>query len=158
MRWVGATSLNLHGEMLTLADIAAFPVLSFSRNSGPHRFLEQLFDVRAGRAVHINCMTSVSAMVRLVTDGFGLAMIPPAIIQRELAQGDVQLLKVDTEMPDMALVCSYRAGPESPLIQQIAALAQKTAQDFARGLPAEVARQPSASAVADPWSLGGRID
>ena len=42
MRWVGATSLNLHGEMLTLADIAAFPVLSFSRNSGPHRFLEKL--------------------------------------------------------------------------------------------------------------------
>ena len=34
----------------TLADIAAFPVLSFSRNSGPHRVLEQLFDDRAGRA------------------------------------------------------------------------------------------------------------
>ena len=158
MRWVGASSLNLHGEMLTLADIAAFPVLSFSRNSGPHRFLEKLFDDRAGRAVHINCMTSVSAMVRLVADGFGLAMIPPAIIQPEMARGDMQLLKVDTEMPDMSLVCSYRAGPESPLIQQIAALAQQTAQDFARGLPAEVARQPGAGSLGDPWSVIGRVD
>jgi DNA-binding transcriptional LysR family regulator len=158
MRWVGATSLNLHGEMLTLADIAAFPVLSFSRNSGPHRFLEQLFDDRGGRAVHINCMTSVSAMIQLVTDGFGLAMIPPAIIQREMAQGDVQLLKVDTEMPDLALVCSYRAGPESPLIQQIASLAQQTAQEFARALPNEMARQPGATAISDPWSLAGRLN
>jgi DNA-binding transcriptional LysR family regulator len=158
MQWVGSTSLNLQGEILSLADIAAFPVLSFSRNSGPHRFLEKLFDGRAGRAVHINCMTSVSAMVRLVTDGFGVAMIPPAIIQRELALGDVTLLKVDTEMPDMGLVCSYRAGPESPLIQQIAVLAQQTAQDFARSLPSDVARQPGATAMADPWSLDSRSD
>jgi DNA-binding transcriptional LysR family regulator len=156
MCWVGATSLNLHGELLALADIANFPVLSFSRNSGPHRFLERLFDERVGSGVHINCMTSVSAMVRLVVDGFGLAMLPPAILQRELADGDVQMLKIDTHMPDMPLVCSFRSGPETPLIQQIAVEAQQTAQDFARDLPAHIARLPGALAVADPWSLAAR--
>ncbi|NKE65974.1 LysR family transcriptional regulator [Ramlibacter sp. RBP-2] len=153
MRWFGAPHLNLHGEALTLADIAAFPILSFSRNSGPHRFLERLFDDRVGRQVHINCMTSVSAMIRLVVDGFGLAMIPPAIIQRELADGDVRLLQIDTEMPNMVLVCSYRSGPETPLFQQIATVAQQTAQDFARGLPGDVARMPAAELAADPWTL-----
>jgi len=151
--WVGASSLQLHGELLTLADVANFPVLSFSRHSGPHRFLERLFDERVGSGVHINCMTSVSAMVRLVVDGFGLAMLPPAIIQRELADGDVQMLKIDTQMPDMPLVCSYRCGPETPLIQQIASEAQQTAQDFARDQPAHVALLPSADATADRWSL-----
>lgn len=153
MRWFGAPRLNLHGEVLTLADIAAFPILSFSRNSGPHRFLERLFDARVGRPVHINCMTSVSAMIRLVVDGFGLAMIPPAIIQRELADGDVRLLQIDAEMPNMSLVCSYRSGPETPLFQQIASLAQQTAQDFARGLPGDVARMPAADVAGDPWTL-----
>jgi DNA-binding transcriptional LysR family regulator len=153
MCWVGAASLNLHGELLTLADIANFPVLSFSRNSGPHRFLERLFGEHVGADVRINCMTSVSAMVRLVVDGFGLAMLPPAIIQRELADGDVRMLKLDLQMPDMPLVCSFRCGPEVPLIQQIAAEAQRTAQDFARDLPAHVAILPAATAAADPWSL-----
>ncbi len=152
MRWVGATSLNLHGELLTLSDLANFPVLSFSRNSGPHRFIERLLDEHVDRRVHVNCMTSVSAMIRLVVDGFGLAMIPPAIIQRELADGDVQMLQLDTEMPDMQLVCTYRSGPETPLFQQIAVQAQQTAQDFARALPAHVARLPSATPVPDPWS------
>lgn len=156
MCWVGATSLNLHGELLTLADVANFPVLSFSRNSGPHRFLEGLLAERVGSGVHINCMTSVSAMIRLVVDGFGLAMLPPAIIQRELADGDMQMLKIDTHMPDMPLVCSFRSGPETPLIQQIACEAQQTAQDFARDLPAHVARLPGATALADPWSLPAR--
>lgn len=153
MRWVGATRLNLHGDVLTLADLAHFPVLSFSRNSGPHRFVQQLFDAQVGRGVHINCMTSVSAMVRLVVDGFGLAMLPPAIIRRELADGDVQLLRLDLEMPQMPLICSYRAGPESPLYQQIAVAAQQTAQDFARGLPSDMARLPAAALTADPWTL-----
>ncbi len=153
MRWFGAPRLNLHGEVLTLADIATFPILSFSRNSGPHRFLERLFDDNVGSQARINCMTSVSAMIRLVVDGFGLAMIPPAIIQRELADGDVRLLQIDAEMPNMALVCSYRSGPETPLFQQIATLAQQTAQDFARGLPGDVARMPAADVPADPWTL-----
>lgn len=156
MCWVGASSLNLQGDVLSLSDIATFPILSFSRNSGPHRFLERLFDERVGQPVHVNCMTSVSAMVRLVVDGFGLAMLPPAIIQRELAHGDVHMLKVDTQMPDMPLVCSYRCGPETPLVQQIALEAQQTARDFARELPAHVARLPGAHVSPDPWSLAGR--
>lgn len=154
MSWVGASSLNLQGELLTLQDVANFPILSFSRNSGPHRFLERLFDDRgAGGEVHINCMTSVSAMVRLVADGFGLAMLPPAIIQRELAQGELQILRIDTHMPAMPLVCSLRCGPETPLVQDIAHEAQQAAQDFAGDLPAHVARLPSATAAADPWSI-----
>ena len=71
---------------------------------------------------------------------------------------DVQLLKIDTEMPDLPLVGSYRGGPESPLIQQIAAAAQRTAQDFARALPVDVARLPTASLAGDPWSLGSRVE
>ena len=40
-----------------------------------------------------------------------------------------------------------------PLVEQIAAQAQQTAQDFARDLPAHVAILPSATTAADPWSL-----
>lgn len=153
MRCAGATRLDLHGDVLTLADLAQFPILSFSRHSGPHRFVQQLFDDRVGQGVHINCMTSVAAMVRMVVDGFGVALLPPAIIRRELSDGDVHLLRLDTEMPQMPLICSYRAGPESPLFQQIAVAAQQCAQDFARSLPSDMARLPTADLAADPWTL-----
>lgn len=153
MRWCGASSLNLQGDVLTMADIANFPILSFSRHSGPHRFLQRLFNDRIDKQVRINCMTSVSAMIRLVVDGFGLAMLPPAIIQRELANGDIALLQTDAEMPNMALFCSYRSRPETRLFQQIALAAQQSAQDFARALPRDVARMPSAHASRDPWCV-----
>ena len=98
-------------------------------------------------------MTSVSAMVRLVVDGFGLAMLPPAIVQKELASGSVSVLRIDSDMPNMSLICSYRSRSETRLFQQIAIAAQQSAQDFARGLPGEVARMPSTEVPGDPWAL-----
>lgn len=153
LRWFGATGLHLHGDVLTLADIATFPILSFSRNSGPHRYLERLFKDKIEKPVRINCMTSVSAMIRLVVDGFGVAMLPPAIVQQELNSGKVSFLNIDSEMPNMSLVCSYRARSETRLFQQIALAAQQSAHDFARSLPREVARMPSSDVPGDPWAL-----
>jgi DNA-binding transcriptional LysR family regulator len=156
LRWVGATSLGMHEEALTLSDLAAYPILSFSRNSGPHKFIERLFGNHLGKPVRVNCMTSASALVRLVVDGFGVALIPPAIIPRELQEGDVQLLKVDAEMPALPLIGSFRTRPESPLFEQIALLAQEAAHAFARSVPNDIARVPVYRNEASAWELPRR--
>ena len=156
LRWVGATHLGLHNEALGLADLAAFPILSFSRNSGPHKFIERLFDHHVGKPVRVNCMTSASAMVRMVVDGFGVALLPPAIIERELREGTLQLLKVDSEMPAVSLIASFRTTPENPLYEQIALLAQDTAQTFARAATDEVARVPVGLRDAAAWEIARR--
>lgn len=156
LRWVGATHLGLHNEALTLPDLAAFPILSFSRNSGPHKFIERLFDHHVGKPVRVNCMTSASALVRLVVDGFGVALLPPAIIARELQEGSVQLLKLDVEMPALPLIGSFRTSPENPLFEQIALLAQESAQTFARSVPNEIAQVPISRNEAVAWELAQR--
>lgn len=156
LRWVGASRLGLHNESLVLADLAAFPILSFSRNSGPHKFIERLFDHHLGRPVRVNCMTSASALVRLVEDGFGVALIPPAIISRELREGTVQLLQIDKEMPVLPLVGSFRTSPENPLFEKIALLAQETAQSFARSVSDEIARVPIGRSEAQAWEFAQR--
>ena len=156
LRWVAATSLGLHNEALTLADLAAFPILSFSRNSGPHKFIERLYNHHVGQPVRVNCMTSASALVRLVVDGFGVALLPPAIIARELQESSVQLLKVDVEMPALPLISSFRTSPENPLFEQIALLAQASAQTFARSVPNEIAQVPIGRNEALAWELAQR--
>lgn len=156
LRWVGATHLGLHHEALTLADLAAFPILSFSRNSGPHKFIERLFEHHVGKAVRVNCMTSASALLHLVADGFGVALLPPAIISRELRENTVQLLNVDLEMPALQLVASFRTSPENPLFQQIALLAQNTAQAFARSVSSEIARVPMGNQDVVAWEFAQR--
>lgn len=156
LRWVAATALNLHNDALRLADLAAFPVLSFSRNSGPHKFIERLFGHHLGEPVRVMCMTSASALVRLVEDGFGIGLVPPAIISRQLHEGVVQLLQVDVAMPVLPTVASFRSSPENPLFGQIALLAQEAAQTFARSVPDEIARIPIGRNEATAWEFANR--
>ncbi|EJN08639.1 LysR family transcriptional regulator [Herbaspirillum sp. YR522] len=149
MRWVGSPKLDIGSETLTLSDLAAFPVVSFARNSGPHAVIERLFS-GSGGVPHINCIASVATMIRLATDGFGIAAVPPAIIQRELNEQSLHLLRVDTEFPALALIACLRSDHENPLTETVARIAQETASDFALNWGHEIARLPSPLAAAKP--------
>ncbi|NKI68661.1 LysR family transcriptional regulator [Collimonas pratensis] len=143
MRWVGSAKLDIGNETLSLSDLAAFPLVSFARNSGPHTVLEQLFSDSERGSLHINCITSVATMIRLVSDGFGVAVVPPAIIQRELNDGSLQQLRVDADFPALQLMASFRNDPENALTETIASIAQETASEFALNWGPEIARLPS---------------
>jgi DNA-binding transcriptional LysR family regulator len=148
MRWVGSPKLHIENETLELSDLSSFPLISFSRDSGPHKALERIFANSEKRKPRINCMTSVAAMIRLVSDGFGVAVVPPAIIQRELNEGLLQLLRVNADFPPIILLASFRSGPEDPLIGTLARMAQSSATDFALNLGSEIARPPASTPAA----------
>ncbi|MDR8727143.1 LysR family transcriptional regulator [Burkholderia pseudomultivorans] len=129
VRWVASPRLGLGGERLDVARLAEFPIVSFSRHSGPHATIERLF-AAVERPASINCITSVAAMIRLVADGFGVAALPPAIIGRELRDGALELLDVAPEFPTLPLVASYRTQG-----QPVAARIAELASEIARAMP-----------------------
>ncbi|PCE28102.1 LysR family transcriptional regulator [Paraburkholderia acidicola] len=149
LRWVASPTLGLSGNTINLDRVAEFPVLSFSRHSGPHAALERVFaDVE--RPARINCISSVAAMIRLVADGFGVAVLPPAIIQRELTEGVLELLDVDGGFAPLPLIATHRAqGGE--LSARIVELAAEQARVFVHALgpalvgTATAARPPRAA-------------
>ncbi|KVX64939.1 LysR family transcriptional regulator [Burkholderia stagnalis] len=126
VRWVASPRLGLAGERLGVAQLAGFPIVSFSRHSGPHATIERMF-AAVERPASINCITSVAAMIRLVADGFGVAALPPAIIRRELQEGALELLDVEPDFPALPLVASYRTQG-LPVAARIAELASEVAR------------------------------
>ncbi|HGO6154315.1 TPA: LysR family transcriptional regulator, partial [Burkholderia cepacia] len=130
VRWAASPRLGLGGQPLDVARLAEFPIISFSRHSGPHATIERLF-AAVERPASINCITSVAAMIRLVADGFGVAALPPAIIGRELHEGALELLDVEPEFPALPLVATYRSQG-LPVAARIAELAS----EVARAMPA----------------------
>ncbi|SAL61267.1 LysR family transcriptional regulator [Caballeronia choica] len=129
MRWVASPALNLSGRPVDLTRLAEFPVISFSRHSGPHIALEREFARAVERPVRINCISSVAAMIRLVADGFGVGVLPPAIIQRELREGALEVLDVESGFIPLPLVASFRLQSH-PMAARIADLASKEARAF----------------------------
>ncbi|VWC73313.1 LysR family transcriptional regulator [Burkholderia lata] len=129
VRWAASPRLGLGGQALDVARLAEFPIISFSRHSGPHATIERLF-AAVERPASINCITSVAAMIRLVADGFGVAALPPAIIGRELHEGALELLDVAPEFPALPLVATYRSQG-LPVAARIAELASEVARAMA---------------------------
>ncbi|MDR5667157.1 LysR family transcriptional regulator [Burkholderia cenocepacia] len=129
VRWAASPRLGLGGQPLDVARLAGFPIISFSRHSGPHATIERLF-AAVERPASINCITSVAAMIRLVADGLGVAALPPAIIGRELQEGTLELLDVEPEFPALPLVATYRSQG-LPVAARIAELASEVARTMA---------------------------
>lgn len=129
VQWVASPQLQLGAAPVDLARLADFPIVSFSRHSGPHAMLEQLLSAAVERPARINCVTSVAAMIRLVADGFGVAALPPAVIQRELREGILEVLNVDAVFPALPLVAVHRVHSH-PLAAGIALLARDAAIEY----------------------------
>jgi DNA-binding transcriptional LysR family regulator len=144
MRWIASPLLGLGEEPLDMTDLGRFPIISFARNSVPHNTIVQLFSDLEAESVHINCIASVAAMIRLTMDGFGVSALPPAVITRELATGQLQSLNVAKAFPSLILLASHRVSHPHPIIGSIVSLARQVARDFSVEHGTEIVALPDA--------------
>ncbi|MFT4194944.1 LysR family transcriptional regulator [Ottowia sp.] len=131
MRWVASPSLKLGHRSLDVDDLATHPIISFSKNSGPHRALMQLFSDNGVDRTRINCVNSVAAIIQLVRDGYGIAVLPPAVLQQQVATGEIELLSVKSPFPPLQLSLTYRTGEDGLLLERIADLIIQSFDSFA---------------------------
>jgi len=116
VRWVGSPGL-LPRKRLSKDDLLRVPLLTFSRTSSPHAHVRALFE---GSEIEprINSFPSVAAILRLVTEGFGLAAVPPLFVRAELERGDLVEYAGPT-LPALEMsVAHMRATP--PAVQAVA--------------------------------------
>ncbi|MEO8152681.1 MAG: LysR family transcriptional regulator [Rhizobacter sp.] len=114
MKMVFVGHKDLHRKRsYTLADLAAFDLLTFQRGSQPHVALTDLFREAGLDIKRVHTISSISAMVQLVEGGFGVATLPLAAVQRLSDRLPLKPLKCDTVFPPLPVHASYREDPTS---------------------------------------------
>jgi DNA-binding transcriptional LysR family regulator len=91
--------------------VAAHELLTFQRGSQPHLALLALCKARGVEAPRVHTISSISAMVQLVEQGFGIATLPLAAVQRL----GLQPLAVDVELTPLPIHLSWRDDPANLL-------------------------------------------
>jgi hypothetical protein len=84
-------------------------------------------------------------MIRLTVDAFGISVLPPAVITRELSSQQVQFLKVTRAFPSLMLHASHRVTQAHPVIGSLVSLARQVARDFSREHGPDVLELPDGS-------------
>ncbi len=80
-------------------------------------------------APRLNCVNSVSAITRLLRDGFGIGALPPVLVTEELARGELILLDIEQRPANLPVVVSWRVGVE--WVEEIVTLCQQVLAGYA---------------------------
>lgn len=128
--WIVASHSIYNREYASLAELARERIITYSKNSHPHQEVLSLMQANGVLAPRLNCVNSVSAITRLLRDGFGIGALPPVLVSEELARGELTLLAIDQRPPNLQVVVSWRVGAE--WVEEIVTLCQQVVQDYGR--------------------------
>jgi DNA-binding transcriptional LysR family regulator len=130
MGWIVASNSIYNREYANLAELARERIITYSKNSLPHQEVLSLMQANGVSAPRLNCVNSVSAITRLLRDGFGIGALPPVLVSEELARGELTLLAIDQRPPNLQVVVSWRVGVD--LVEEVVVLCQQVLERYAQ--------------------------
>lgn len=122
LAFVAGTKLKLPRKPVELAEIAKWPIVTFSRNTQPHMALRELF-ARHGLHPTIHASASLATVVRMALDGIGIAVMPPAILGNMATKAGLRRLTTKVALPPLSFVAAWPAAPDDPAAQKVAEIA-----------------------------------
>ena len=126
---LASPSLGLGDGPLKLRDLAKFPIITFPRKSQPYETVRSLFNRPDLPPIRLHASASLATVIHMATEGLGIAVIPTAIVENELADGRLQLLSTDLKIPPLTFSASWLASPDTLAVELVADLAAKIAQE-----------------------------
>ena len=148
--FVASPMLGLGDRVLTVHDLARYAIITFARKTRPYEIVRSLFNRPDLPHTRLHASASLGTVIRMATDGLGVAVIPTAIVERELAEGQLCLLSTDLHVPTLTFAASWLASPDTLAAELVADVAAKLAQG--EDDPTVSQRAISAATVARPES------
>jgi DNA-binding transcriptional LysR family regulator len=141
--WVASPKLRIPAGPIEMSDLVNYPILSFPRNSRPYRAMLGCFQSFPKEDLRIYT-AFLAVLIRLASDGLGVATLPVATIAREIADGT--LIRLDVRQPPPSLSCHavYQDSISQPQRGLLAELARDTADEYCRTINPLLAWRASA--------------
>ncbi|MFC0241410.1 LysR family transcriptional regulator [Rhodopseudomonas telluris] len=121
--FLASPSLGLGSGPLAVEDLARFPIITFPRKTQPYEIVRSLFNKPELPPIRLHASASLGTVVHMAIEGLGIAVIPTAIVENELADGRLQLLQTDLKIPPLRFSASWLASPDTVAIERVAELA-----------------------------------
>jgi DNA-binding transcriptional LysR family regulator len=129
--FLASPALGLGSAPLTVHDLAKFPIITFPRKTQPYEIVRSLFNRPNLPPIRLHASASLATVIHMAIEGLGIAVIPTAIVENELADGRLQLLSTDLKISPLTFSASWLASPDTVAVELVADLAGKIAQSSA---------------------------
>ena len=129
--FLASPALGLSGRTLSVHELAKHPIITFPRKTQPYEIVRSLFNLPELPPIRLHASASIATVIHMAIEGLGIAVIPTAIVQNELADGRLQLLTTNLQMQPLTFGASWLSSPDTVAIELVAGLAAQLAQESA---------------------------
>ena len=106
--WLCAPSIGLHTpKQVSLAEMAAHPILVHARNSRLFDEVTAHFAAQRGLAVRLVPSSNLAACLHMTVEGMGIATVPAVMATRELASGELAVIRYGWTPQALHFVARY---------------------------------------------------
>lgn len=127
--FLASPKIDLPSGELGAADLARHPILTFARGTQPYHSMRELFRPHEFPGLRIHASAALSPVIRMATDGLGIAAIPAEIALEELRAGKLRILSTHLKIPDLVFTASWVSSPDGLAAASVGAIAVEVAAE-----------------------------
>ncbi|MBV9078348.1 MAG: substrate-binding domain-containing protein, partial [Methylobacteriaceae bacterium] len=128
LAFVAGPGIDLGPEPVGFERLDGVPIITYPKTTRPYLALRELL-AGAGLSPRIYSNSSLSTIVRMTLDGIGVSVIPPVVVEDELARGDLRVIRSAATLPELVYTCCLAAAPDRSPVEALARLACEVARD-----------------------------
>ncbi len=126
--FLASPALGLGNGPVARHELARFPIITFPRKTVPYESVRAVFERPDLPPIRLHASASLATVIHMAIEGLGIAVIPSAIVENELADGRLQLLDTDIDMAPLTFNANWLTSPDIAAIERVADLARQIAQ------------------------------
>lgn len=130
MIWAGSPKMVNKDREYTVEELANMPIITFPKGTPPYTHHAPYFLDERVLASKMTSSNSLFAIINLLIDGFGVGAIPTVTIERELATGLLNPIRIVKPFPPMPIVASYSAAVSQKIMNPVIEYARRSASEF----------------------------
>jgi DNA-binding transcriptional LysR family regulator len=125
--FIASPAKGLGGKKISIEELSQWPIVTFPRRTQPFQNVARLFQKLGPPPVRLHATASLATATRMAIDGFCIAVMPPVIVTLHIERGELEILDVESRLPDLLFVAAWLTERHSPAATALVEMARQTA-------------------------------
>jgi DNA-binding transcriptional LysR family regulator len=126
--WVASGALKLGNRQVEAAELATFPVLTYSRGSHMHESVVSWFRKQNVRVPRLHSCNSLSTIIELTAAGLGVSVLPPAMLKDAFRRRRLVQIRTKQKLAANDFYMVFPQGRSSPFMKVLAQMSTQAAR------------------------------
>ena len=119
---IASPDMVLGEEPLSIAELRNFPMITYPKATAPYPRLREALNDPSLPPPRIFGNSSLTTIVQMTLDRIGVSVIPPVVVQRELKEGRLRIVKTVLDLPDLVFTAAFPLTLSGSLARPMAEL------------------------------------